>query len=53
LDFQWHILYLKIIFYLKNKKLEGIYYSQLFIKGVLGIYCFSGIIFYIKNINKP
>ena len=53
INIQWHILYLKIIFYFKNKKLECIYYSQLFIKGILGIYCFSGIISYIKNFNKP
>ncbi len=53
IDFQWYILYLKIIFYLKNKILECIYYKQLFIKGVLGIYCFSGIISYLKNFNKP
>lgn len=53
IDFQWYILYLKIIFYLKNKKLECIYYSQLFTKGFLGIYCFSGIRSYIKNFNKP
>lgn len=48
-EYQWYILYLQIIFYLKIKKLECIYYIKLFIKGFLGIYCFSGIISYIKK----
>jgi hypothetical protein len=52
LEYQWYILYLQIIFYFKNRKLEFIYYIKLFIKGFLGIYCFSGIIFYIKNTIK-
>jgi len=52
INFQWYIFYLQIIFYLKNKKLECIYYSQLFFKGFLGIYCLSGIIAYIKDFNK-
>lgn len=44
---------LQIAFYFKNKKLKCIYYIKLFIKGILGIYCFSGIKNYIKNLKKP
>jgi len=53
IEFQWYILYLQIIYYLKLKKLKCIYYIKLFIKGFLGIYCFSGIRAYIKNFKKP
>ena len=35
------------------KKDKNIYYITLFVKGFLGIYCFSGIISYIKNFRKP
>ena len=47
--FQWNILYLQVMFYFKNRKLECIYYYQLFTKGFLDIYCFSGIKSFIKN----
>ena len=52
LEFQWYVLYLQIIFYFKNKKLECIYYITLFIKGFLGIYCFSGIKNYFKELKN-
>lgn len=48
-EIQWYILYLQVIFYFKLKKLKLIYYYQLFTQGFLGIYCFSGIIYFIKN----
>jgi hypothetical protein len=53
IEFQWYILYIQIIYYLKLKKLKCIYYIKLFIKGFLVIYCFSGIRTYIKKFKKP
>jgi len=52
IEYPWYILYLKIIYYLKLKKLKITYYLKLFIKGFLGIYCFSGIISFVKNQAK-
>lgn len=49
---QWHILYLKIIFYFKIKKLECIYYIKLFVRGFLNIYLFSVMLNYINNTVK-
>ena len=49
---QWYILYLQFNFYFKIRKLKCIYCIELFIKGFLVIYCFSGIISYIKNIKN-
>lgn len=52
IEFQWYILYLKIIYYLKLKKLIIIYYYKLFVKGFLGIYCYFFITFNLKKIFK-
>jgi len=51
-EYQWYILYLNIRYYLKNKKLEFIYYFKLFFKCYLFIYYFADILNYIKNFKK-
>ena len=53
INFQWYILYLQFIYYLKLRKLDLIYNYKLFTKGFLGIYCFSGVFSYIKKIKNP
>jgi len=53
---QLYIFYVKIIYYLKLKYLKINYYYKLFVKGFIGIYCYSFIILSFKNkfkFNKP
>ena len=46
---QRYILYVHILFYFKNKKIEFLYFIQWFVNGFLFIYCWFSIKNYIKN----